>query len=205
MSVLKYITLSQLRTMAAAWGQRSNKIESDIDAIEANLESMVANTKVVFTKTGNTDIAGFGDVDVYSYKIIKDGATITENLIPVLIQAQARGDDVFGIITDESGTELTQWMNFSGVTNYGFLFTIQQFDTTATVQNVYGIYLNSNYCIGSSLPMANYQNATTSAAGLMSASDKEKLDGITLQSLTGLINELIDDALTNADASEVEY
>ena len=158
-------------------------------------------TRIYFTKTGNTTIDGFGQVDVYSYTVIKDGVTVTENPLSVLIQAQ----NILGIIIDEESLENLQWLNYTGITNFGFLFTVQQFDTTATVQNVYGIYLNSNYCIGSSLPMANYQNATTSSAGLMSASDKEKLDGITLQSLTGLINELIDDALTNADASEVEY
>ena len=169
-------------------------------------------TRIYFTKTGNTTIDGFGQVDVYSYTVIKDGVTVTENPLSVLIQAQ----DILGIITNEENSENLQWLNYTGITNLGFLFTVQQFDTTATVQNVYGIYLNSNYCIGSSLPMANYQNATTSSAGLMSASDKEKLDGITLQSLTGLINELIDDALAQygdgdtasygyADASEEEY
>lgn len=158
-------------------------------------------TKIYFTKTGNTTIDGFGQVDVYSYTVIKDGVTVTENPLSVLIQAQ----DILGIIIDKESLENLQWLNYVGITNFGFLFTVQQFDTTATVQNVYGIYLNSNYCIGSSLPMANYQNATTSSAGLMSASDKEKLDGITTQSLTGLINGLINDALTNADASEVEY
>ncbi len=65
MSVLNYITLSQLRKIVAAWGQRSNKIEKEIDVERKRIDNIASLSE------GSTT----GDAELIDIRVGADGVT----------------------------------------------------------------------------------------------------------------------------------
>ena len=110
-----------------------------------------------------------------------------------------------GIIYDDD-LEIAQTLTFNGLKSGMWLFTGQQFDVAQSIQSAYGILLNSQMCIGASLPMANYSTATSSSDGLMSSTDKAKLDSLSSSGGSSALTELADITISSpADGHILEY
>ena len=155
---------------------------------KTEIDKFVPQIKIVFNKTGTSTYPNFGQVDVYDYTVYEKGQQVIQNPFLKVATSILRGSTVYGA-TLNSEAEYEKFLIFAGTDSNGLLFTVQQFNLAATVQSVYGIYLNNQACVGASLPMANYQEATQTLAGLMSSTDKTKLDNFIDDNIATDLNE----------------
>lgn len=138
------------------------------------------------------------------------GAAADAKSVGDLVGNTAVSTQIANAVANKSDTGHTH--NYAGSSSAGGTATSANklnTDAGSATQPVYfsnGIPVKTTYTLGKSVPSdavftdTTYSNATTSAAGLMSATDKTKLDGIA----TGANKTTVDSALSSSSTNPVQ-
>lgn len=172
-------TASVPQASTSAAGSMSAADKTKLDGITESADAVsFTQTKTSGTELGTITINGT-DSKIY-------GSTVTVE------QTQTSGTEIGKITVDGTSTTLysvdTYELPTATSTTLGGVKlgsdteqTVAANSVTSTASRTYAVQLNSSDQMVVNVPWSNttYSAATTSTAGLMSAADKEKLDGIT--------------------------
>ena len=171
---------------------------------EAGLMSAADKTKLdgLNLKSSNSLLNSAGAIEEYSNRIFAVVPDANGKLAVVVPYTNySAGAGITETVYNE-GTYYNSSLNYTYYTQGYTVFTLNLIsntpysnaaqDATEVSNRIYGIKLDANNKLSVNVPWTDttYSNATTSAAGLMSAADKIKLDGIAAGATSGTYSNL---------------
>lgn len=126
---------------------------------------------------------------VVSFKRGQKANLDTVSKVPGQILFVLNNNDKSGVIYYDENTTDRYQMGVS-LKDYSTPFTISSTAISTTPNRVYPVSLDADGYLAVNVPWVNYSIVTQTAAGLMSAADKIKLDGIAANAQTGTVTSI---------------